>query len=78
MKYLETRPYEAYNSALFAVSFRMNMNLVQIEREIYSSLDMFGNIGGLLTALLVIFGSLYKLSASNQFENWLVQNLFRA
>ena len=47
IKYHETRPYVAYDNASVAVSFLMNMNLTQIEREVYSTLDMFGDVGGL-------------------------------
>ena len=56
----------------------MNMDLITFERTVYSTLDMFGDVGGLQAALLIILGSVYGIFTTNEFENWLVTNLFRA
>ena len=50
----------------------MNLNLITLEREVYNTLDFFGDVGGLQAALLFVLGGLYGLFTVNSFDNWLV------
>ena len=41
------RPYEYFDNIHVALNYEMNLNLFMYEREVYTTLDWFGNIGGL-------------------------------
>ena len=57
----------------------MNQNLnVVSSRKSYYILDILSSFGGLQAALILILGVFYKLWTVNEFDNWLVQNLFKA
>ena len=56
----------------------MNQNLNVISRRSYYILDIISSFGGLQAALILILGVFYKLWTVNEFDNWLVQNLFKA
>ena len=48
-----------------------------MERTAYNILDWFGDLGGLLEALLVFFGAIYGFVHYETFNNFLVQKLYR-
>ena len=41
------RPYEYDDRAHLVISYEMNRNLILYEREVWTSLDWFGDLGGL-------------------------------
>ena len=41
------RPYEHTDHVHFCLNYEMSRNLVQYDREVYTTLDWFGNLGGL-------------------------------
>ena len=54
----------------------MNRNLILYEREVYTSLDWFGNLGGLSEGLKLLFGLIVSLFNYNFYNNYMVAKLF--
>ena len=54
----------------------MNRNLFKFEREVYTSLDWFGNLGGLSEGLKLFFGLLVAAFNYNYYNNFMVSKLF--
>ena len=48
-----------------------------MERTAYNILDWFGDLGGLLEALMVFFAAIYGFIHYETFNNFLVQKLYR-
>ena len=78
VNYLETRPWDVYENVQIAVSFTMNLNLNVIYRRSNPIVDLVASFGGLQAALVMLLGVFYKLWTVNEFDNWLVENLFKA
>ena len=66
------RPYEYPDSVHFAINYEMNRNLVMYEREVYTSLDWFGNVGGLFEGLKLFFGMLVAFFNYKFYTNFMV------
>lgn len=58
------------------MNYEMNRNLMLYEREVYTSLDWFGNLGGLSEGLKLMFGLLVGLLNYNYYNNYMVAKLF--
>ena len=54
----------------------MNRNLILYEREVYTSLDWFGNLGGLSEGLKLLFGIIVGFFNYNYYNNYMVAKLF--
>lgn len=54
----------------------MDRNLIRYEREVYTTLDWFGNLGGLSEGFKLFFGTIVALLNYNYYENYMVSNLF--
>ena len=52
-----TRPYEYPNNVHTAIAYELDLNLATLDRQVYSVLDLMGDIGGLSEAL-VFLGSI--------------------
>ena len=73
----QTLPYDFYDSVHIAVTFEFDLTFYEIERTSYNILDWFGDLGGLLEALLVFFGAFYGFVHYETFNNFMVQKLYR-
>ena len=70
------RPYEYFDRVHLVINYEMNRNLMLYEREVYTSLDWFGNLGGLSEGLKLLFGLLVGLFNYNYYNNYMVAKLF--
>ena len=60
-----------------AVTFEFDLTFYEMERTAYNILDWFGDLGGLLEALMVFFAAIYGFIHYETFNNFLVQKLYR-
>ena len=60
------------------VSFEADLNYYRIDREAYNLLDWLGDLGGLKEALILIFAFIFATLKYGAFENFLVEQLYRA
>ena len=74
------RSFSYFKDSLFTLSIGMSSDIVVHHREIYNSLDLLGDIGGLMDALIII-GSLiivcFTTIIGNQLDVFLVEKLFQ-
>ena len=78
MSQVGTRPYEFPNRVHLAIAYELNLNLETLDRQVYSLLDLLGDIGGLSEAL-VFFGSLILFFLQyGQFDDFLTTSLYSA
>ena len=70
-------PYDFFDDVLMAVTYEFDLTFYEMERTAYNILDWFGDLGGLLEALLVFFGAIYGFVHYETFNNFLVQKLYR-
>ena len=70
-------PYDFFDDVLMAVTYEFDLTSYEMERTAYNILDWFGDLGGLLEALLVFFGAIYGFVHYETFNNFLVQKLYR-
>ena len=54
----------------------MNRNLFNFDREVYSLLDWFGNLGGLFEGLSLFFGLVVATINFSFYKNFMVSHLF--
>ena len=74
----QTRPYEyEYNDVHFTICYEMNRNLFKFSREVYTTLDWIGNVGGLYDGLRLIFGLFVLVCNYNYYSNYMTSNLFK-
>ena len=59
------------------LSYELDLDMVVINRDTYTSLNWLGDIGGLGEAILIIFGFMTALFNYNTFEDYLVRKLYR-
>ena len=70
------RPYENNDTGHYAIEYEMNRNLFVYEREVYTSFDWFGNMGGLFEGMNLFFGFFVAILNYNNYENYMVSKLF--
>ena len=70
------RPYEFNDSSMIAVSIEYNPDLIVIERNITTILDLLADVGGLDTALATLSGILLALFNSSRLDNYMVSHLY--
>ena len=56
LELIPARQYNALKNQVMQISFEMNLSLVSIDRQIYSSLELVSDIGGIQAILLSLFG----------------------
>ena len=59
------------------VTFEFDLDLYMIDRDVYSILDWIGDIGGLSQGLAIIFAYLIGLVKFNEFQHFMIENLYR-
>ena len=77
---LETIPARQYNArdyVLMDMSFEMNLNQVVLSRQIYSSLDLISDIGGIQAILLSFCGIVLSIINYDNFDTFLASKLFK-
>ena len=70
-------PYEITNKVWVSVSFEMDLNMIHIERKLYTVFDMLSDVGGLLgilTSAAAFINSIWNYQA---FDNFMVSRLFK-
>ena len=70
-------PYDFFDDVLMAVTYEFDLTFYEMERTAYNILDWFGDLGGLLEALMVFFAAIYGFIHYETFNNFLVQKLYR-
>ena len=56
---LQILPYDFFDNVHMAVTYEFDLTYYEMERTAYNILDWFGDLGGLLEALLIFFGGVY-------------------
>ena len=51
-----TRPYEFPDFNHTQITFEFDLNLYRIDRDVYSILDLIGDVGGLNEGLAILLG----------------------
>ena len=51
-----TRPYEHDDNVHLSLSFELDLNLYIIQRQVYTTLDLLSDLGG-LRDILILFGA---------------------
>ena len=70
-------PYEMPNKNWVSVTFELDLNMIHIERKLYTVFDMLSDVGGLLgilTTFAAFFNSIWNYQA---FDNFMVSRLFK-
>ena len=73
----QKRPYEIDDDVQIQVAFEFNLDLIVIDRQVYSFLDWLGDIGGLGEACFFIGGAMVMIFNKDQFNSLLVSAMFR-
>ena len=60
----------------YVIAYEMDRNLYIYEREVYTSLDWFGDMGGLYEGLHLLFGIFVAVLNYNHYDNYMVSKLF--
>ena len=77
IKHTSDRPYEYNDSVHLCLSYEMNLDLLKYEREVYTILDWFGNLGGLSEGLKIIFGIWVGILNYSYYNNYMIAQLFQ-
>ena len=78
-QFLEKHEYVDFNflNATFSVKVLLNEQEKTFKRQVYSLLELIGDIGGLLEGLKLITGSFIAFYNLSMFESALVKTLFK-
>ena len=71
------RPYEYKDNVHLCLNFEMQLNLIEYDREVYTTLDWFGNLGGLSEGLKILFGLLIGVLNYHMYSAYMVAALFK-
>ena len=77
LKYHKMRPYEFRDRVHLQVSYEFDLTLHRIDRDVYSILDWIGDVGGLNEGLFLFFSVILAYFQFYDYENFLVDRLFR-
>ena len=64
------------NLTVYGILIYAEDNIVNNSREIYNSLDLLGDVGGLMEGLKLISGALISLVGQGSLTRWLISQLF--
>lgn len=70
-------PLPNYNAKL-SVTFEMSPNIIYIQRDVYNSFMLLGDVGSFSSILLSIGYAIVGLFTHNNSENYLARKLFAA
>ena len=75
----EVSPFTEFEEGIFTLAIVMSKDVVWHNRQIYSLLELLGDIGGLSDALLII-GKIIMVGTiaikGNQLDDFLLENIF--
>ena len=58
------------------VTFEFDLTLYRIDRDVYSILDLIGDLGGLAEGLFIILAIILGLLTFNDFDHFLIEHLY--
>ena len=70
-------PFEMPDKFWVSVSFEMDLDMIHIERKLYTVFDMLSDVGGLLGILTSIAALLNTIWNYQAFDNFMVSRLFK-
>ena len=70
------RPYEFKDRTHVQVTFEFDLTLYRIDRDVYSQLDLIGDLGGLAEGLFIILSIILSLLTFNDFDHFLIEHLY--
>ena len=73
---LPQRPYEFFPDLIMSTSFELTPNMIMVERDLLTILDVFAALGGFESALMLICGSFLSILQANTLNNFIAQKLF--
>ena len=75
-EYVGNRPYEFQDNVHLQITFEFDLTLYRIDRNVYSTLDWIGDVGGLSEGLYIILNILLGLFQYKALEHFLIERLF--
>lgn len=75
-EFIVNRPYEFPDYVHLQITFEFDLTLYKIDRDVYSVLDWFGDVGGLYEGLYRLFNFIVALFYYRALEHYLIENLF--
>ena len=76
-KYQLNRPYEFPDNVQFQVTWELDLTQYRVDRDVYSTLDLIGDVGGLNEGLKIAFAFFISLLNFHKFEHFLMEHLYR-
>ena len=70
-------PYKFDDNVWLSITVEMDFDITTYEREVYTSLELLSDIGGLSGMLMTVFGFLIMTWNFQIFDNYLVSKLFK-
>ena len=70
------RPYEFKDLTQMQVTFEFDLTLYRIDRDVYSMLDLIGDLGGLAEGLFIILAIILSSVTFNNFDHFLIEYLY--
>jgi hypothetical protein len=77
VKRMTSLPYEWDDNVWLSITVEVDFDVITYEREVYTSLQLLSDIGGLSGILMTIAAALMVLWNYQSFDNYLVSRLFR-
>ena len=71
------RPYEYFDSVHTAITYEMNLNRIKIQRNVFSTFELLGDIGGVQSILLTLVGFIMSAYHYQRFELYMTSKLYR-
>ena len=71
------RPYEFRDKVHLSISYEMDLNLYEISRTVYTSLDWLGDVGGLMGIMFDIGSIVMVFITGNGLNYLLLSALFK-
>ena len=74
---LTSLPYEFVDNVWLSITIEMDFDVITYEREVYTSLELLSDIGGLSGMLMTVFGFVIMTWNYQVLDNYLVSKLFK-
>ena len=58
------------------IAYELDPDFYNVDMQVYNTLDMLGDIGGLQYSLLLVFGFILMLMHHNKMDNYLVSEMY--
>ena len=70
------RPYEFKDRTQFQITYEFDLTLYRIDRDVYSLLDLIGDLGGLAEGIFIILTIILGFVTFNNFDHFLIGYLY--